>query len=410
MHPGHEKVHLGLELKLFPEVKTGLFIRRRNRFVVECVVDNKVIQAYLPNSGRLWELLLPGRTMYLAKNASSERKHQYTAVGVEREDTLILLHTRLANTVVQWLIERGKIPSLAGFGIVKREVTFGSSRFDFLLQKGDQQFLLEVKSCTLFGKHIAMFPDAVTLLGRRHLIELAGLSKKGMHCGVIFLVSWPNARFFLPDYHTDIDFGRTCYDLRNDLIFLPVAIGWKSDITLGSDIRMLEIPWDLIGREAKDSGSYILILHSADDLLLPVGSLGEVPFRQGYYIYAGSAKKNLMKRIQRHLKKRKKFFWHIDYLRDHADRCLALPVRSSTPLEHNLAGALGKISDWSVPGFGSSDCSCKTHLFGMHTDPLESSQFMEVLQYFRIDRLEEELFQIGENICQKFQSHENLLL
>ena len=391
MHPNHKNVHSNFELKLFPEVKKGLFVKRPNRFVVECSVDDIIVQAYLPNPGRLWELLLPGRTMYLVKNNSSKKKYRYTAVAVEREGTPILLHTHLTNAVVRYLIEHGKIPDLADFRIVKQEVTFGNSRFDFLLQKGDQQFLLEVKSCTLFGKHIAMFPDAVTTRGRKHLIELAALSKRGIQCGVSFRVSWPYADYFLPDYHTDLDFARTFYDFRNDLLFMAAAVEWKSDLTLGTNIHKLAIPWDLIGREAIDSGSYILFLHLADELLLPVGSLGEVNFKQGFYLYAGSAKKNLTKRIQRHLKKRKKFFWHIDYLRDHADRCIALPVRSSTSLEHDLAATLDKISDWSVTGFGSSDCSCKSHLFGMHTDPLESPQFMEMLQYFRIDRLEKEL-------------------
>lgn len=391
MHPDHKNVNSRPELRLSSGIKTGLFIRRINRFVVECDVDDRIVQAYLPNTGRLWELLLPGRSVYLTQNTSSKRKYQYTTVAVERNGVPILLHTRFANAAVRWLIEHRKIPSLTDVRIVRQEVTAGKNRFDFLLQKEDQQFLLEVKLCTLFDKRIAMFPDAVTLRGRKHLIELAAMSKDGTPNGVIFIVSSPYANFFLPDYHTDLDFARTFYNLRNILNFMPIAVEWKRDLTLRADIRMLEIPWDLIAREARDSGSYILILHLEDDLLLPVGSLGNVPFRRGYYLYAGSAKKNLTKRIQRHLAKRKKFFWHIDYLRDHAGRCMALPVQSSRPLEHDLAGALNRISDWSVPRFGASDCSCKTHLFGMHTNPIESPQFMEALQYFRIGRLEEEL-------------------
>ena len=391
MHQDHKNVNSDPELRLSSGIKTGLFIRRINRFVVECDVDDRIVQAYLPNTGRLWELLLPGRSVYLTQNASSKRKYQYTTVAVERKGVPILLHTHFANAAVRWLIEHRKIPGLTDVRIIRQEVTAGKSRFDFLLQKEDQQFLLDVKLCTLFDKRIAMFPDAVTLRGRKHLIELAAMSKRETPNGVIFIVSSPYTNFLLPDYHTDLDFACTFYNLRNILNFMPIAVEWERDLTLGADIRMLEIPWDLIAREARDSGSYILILHLEDDLLLPVGSLGNVPFRRGYYLYAGSAKKNLTKRIQRHLAKRKKFFWHIDYLRDHAGRCMALPVRSSRPLEHDLAGALSRISDWSVPRFGASDCSCKTHLFGMHTNPIESPQFMEALQYFRIGRLEEEL-------------------
>jgi hypothetical protein len=72
-------------------------------------------------------------------------------------------------------------------------------------------------------------------------------------------------------------------------------------------------------------------------------------------------------------KKKKKIFWHIDYLRNQADHCMALPIRSTMPLEHELAKSLNNISDWSIPGFGSSDCSCETHLFGMQNNPIYDS-------------------------------------
>ena len=76
--------------------------------------------------------------------------------------------------------------------------------FDLLLtnDKGDE-FLLEVKSCTLFSKTGAMFPDAITERGRKHLLHLKELQNEGYHTGVLFLVQWDRAQWFLPDYHTD---------------------------------------------------------------------------------------------------------------------------------------------------------------------------------------------------------------
>ena len=165
----------------------------------------------------------------------------------------------------------------------------------------------------------------------------------------------------------------------------------EKTFTLGKQVNELEIPWGVLDREALDSGSYMLILHLLEDITISVGSLGHVSFSRGFYIYVGSAKKNLTKRMERHLRKRKKFFWHIDYLRDHAEACTALPIRSHTSLEHEVAFALSKIADWSVPGFGASDCSCDTHLFAMHDNPAHSPEFIDVLQYFRIDRLGVEL-------------------
>jgi len=119
-----------------------------------------------------------------------------------------------------------------------------------------------------------------------------------------------------------------------------------------------------------------------------VGGLGKVLFRKGYYVYAGSARLNLTKRIERHLRRRKQFHWHIDYLRDRAESCRALPVRSSQDLEHDLARTLGNLADWTIPRFGSSDCTCPTHLFGFRENPIHDPQFVGMLLHFRIGLLE----------------------
>jgi sugar fermentation stimulation protein A len=109
--------------------------------------------------------------------------------------------------------------------------------------------------------------------------------------------------------------------------------------------------------------------------------------RRGYYLSVGSAARNLSQRLARHLRKRKRCRWHIDYLRECAASCVALPIRASDALEHDLAASLGGIADWSVPRFGSSDCSCGTHLFGMADNPLHAARFIDLLLYYRMDRL-----------------------
>ncbi len=84
---------------------------------------------------------------------------------------------------------------------------------------------------------------------------------------------------------------------------------------------------------------------------------------------------------------RKTFHWHIDFLRHEAEFIAGLPVRSSERLECAIAGSLGEIAGWSVRGFGSSDCGCETHLFGMSANPITSPAFIGLLQHFRMDRL-----------------------
>jgi sugar fermentation stimulation protein A len=170
-----------------------------------------------------------------------------------------------------------------------------------------------------------------------------------------------------------------------------VGVEWKQDLSLGDSVRELEIPWDLVERESHDRGSYIIILRLGRDWKLPIGGLGEVKFRKGYYLYAGSAMKDLSQRIARHRRLIKKKHWHIDHLREHAYFVAAIPIRTSGDLECSIAGELGTIANWQVPDFGSSDCSCATHLFGMHDDPLHTRPFIDRLLHFRMGRLEEEL-------------------
>jgi len=370
-------------------IREGRFLDRPNRFVVRCAVGRQICEAYLPNPGKLWELLQPGRTVYLVENLrGAGLKLPWLCVAAVRDGQPVLVHTHWTNEVVARLIDRHRIPGLEDARVVRREITVGHSRFDFLLQRGEHPTLLEVKSCTLFGRRIAMFPDAVTLRGRRHLTELAACAREGTPGMVLFLVHCAHVMFFLPDYHRDIEFARTFLALRGILEFKAVAVQWRKNMSLSDGVRELTIPWDILEREAGDCGNYILVLELAAERCIPVGGLGTVFFRKGFYLYVGSARKNLAKRIERHLRRRKKLFWHVDYLRDRAERCTAIPIRTRQPLEHEIARALGEISGWSVPGFGCSDCACETHLFGMDVNPVCSPRFISLLQHFRIDRLE----------------------
>jgi sugar fermentation stimulation protein A len=381
-----------IEQKKFTNIHRAFFLSRPNRFIVECLLNNKKIRAYLPNPGRLWELLLPGTIVYLEKTVSvPEKKTVHACVAVEKDRAPVMLHTHHTNTVAHELIEQGRIPGLEGYKIVRPEVPFKNSRFDFLLEKKGKQLVLEVKSCTLLGKEIAMFPDAVTTRGKKHLDELAFLSRRGTKGGILFLVHWYFAHYFMPEFHTDLGFSRSLYENRNNIFIKAMSVQWGKNLTVGNSTRELEIPWKLVGEEARDRGCYIVILKMKKNRKLPVGERGEIQFKKGYYLYVGSARKNLAQRINRHRRLRKKLFWHIDYLREQADFITALPIRTQDQLECEIANALRGISDWSIDGFGASDCSCRTHLFGMKENPTTSPQFIHILLYFRIDRLNKQL-------------------
>jgi sugar fermentation stimulation protein A len=373
------------------KVLKAVFIERPNRFIVRCIADKfGQVDAYLPNPGRLWELLLPRALLYLYPTMnpdrafSSPRKTRFTVLAVQREESSVFLHTHITNKVARSLIETGAIPSLKGAEVIGQEVARGRSRFDFLLRHNGKDLYLEVKSCTLFGNGVAMFPDAVTQRGRRHLLELAHMGSAGIGSGVLFLVHYPRVRWFMPDFHTDFAFSTAFLEAKDHLMILPVAIEWNPDLTIGPEVKSLEIRWGYLQKEMQDRGSYLLILRIDNGMTLDIGRLGRFTFHKGYYVYVGSAMRNLGARIRRHLKKTKKQHWHIDYLTAHANKFIPLPIRSSQRDECEIARALSSFMQLGPPGFGSSDCHCQTHLFFSESNPLHTRAFHDVLQSFRM--------------------------
>ena len=373
----------------FKHVIRARFLKRPNRFLVQCQWRGRILSVYLPNPGRLQELLLPGCNIRLVREEkSSTRKTRYTAVAVDRDGQPIMLHTHRTNDVARYLLQEGKIPGLEQARMVRSEIRVGRSRFDFLLEEGNKDILLEVKSCTLVGERVAMFPDAVTERGARHLRELAMISEEGLRAVFLLIVHWPFAKTFMPDFHTDLNFSRTLLNVRDRVEVIPVSVRWEEDLSLSPDVSLLNVPWDAIEEEAKDRGSYLLILNLKRDRKIDVGKLGRVVFRKGFYIYVGSAMANLTQRMSRHRHLRKRHHWHIDELRAVAQFHSVLAIRSSERIECQVAKAMSEMAEWSVPRFGSTDCSCDSHLFGMSADPLHSGNFHKLLQHFRMDRFQ----------------------
>ena len=233
-----------------------------------------------------------------------------------------------------------------------------------------------------------MFPDAVTSRGKRHVEELTDPAKKGMSGAVLFFVHSPKAQVFLPEYHTDLEFSRALYAAKDWISIFPIAVQWNHDYSIDlKKVKLLKLPWRIVKKEAHDRGSYLFLLKLRKKVFIRVEGLGDVSFRKGYYIYVGSARKNLSKRLERHKRQRKNTFWHIDYLRGTADVHTLLPILSEDDLECPVAHSIRDFADWEIPCFGSSDCTCPSHLFGTENDPLANPQFHKILQYFRMERL-----------------------
>ncbi len=194
----------------YRQVVPARFWERPNRFVAHVEVEGRREVVHVKNTGRCRELLLPGTRVYLAPSENPLRKTRYDLVSLEkprpgRAPLMVNLDSQAPNQVAaEWLPVSGLFGAGACF---RREVSWGASRFDFQIQEGESTTFLEVKGVTLEEDGVAMFPDAPTLRGAKHLRELADLRRGGHGACVLFVVQMEGMAEVRPHDRRDPAFG-----------------------------------------------------------------------------------------------------------------------------------------------------------------------------------------------------------
>lgn len=186
----------------------GRFEQRVNRFRVTVTADGHSVDAHLPNSGRLRELLTPGRPCWLDPRNSPGRKTDYDLKLVEYGDALVSVDARLPNPLFAEALEQGRLDPFRAYQEFDREVSLGRSRLDFRLMRPGGILWVETKSVTLVEEGVALFPDAPTARGTRHVEELTRVVSEGARAAIVFIVQRPDARRFTPHDGADPLFGR----------------------------------------------------------------------------------------------------------------------------------------------------------------------------------------------------------
>ncbi len=195
-------------VRLPPHLVSGNLIQRVNRFVVAVEVGGEVVHAHLANSGRLHELMFPGAPVLLTPRPRVGRKTGLDLALVYVDGVWVSADARLPNRLVMEAVEEGRLGALAGLRVVRREPIFGGARLDLLLGGPQGQVLVEAKSVTLVEGGMALFPDAPTLRGRRHLQALMEALRQGLGAAVIFVVQREDAQAFSPHHGADPAFAR----------------------------------------------------------------------------------------------------------------------------------------------------------------------------------------------------------
>ena len=195
-------------MKLHPHLEEGFFISRLNRFAALVEVAGREEMVHVANSGRLRELFEPGRRMLLAPAPGEHRKTRYDLALVDLGHTLVSADARLPNGLVAEALGRRALAPFSEFPEVRREVTFGESRLDLMLEGATGRCYLETKSVTLVEDDgMALFPDAPTTRGVKHLNTLIQVAAEGHRAGVIFVVQRSDASCLCPHDSSDPEFG-----------------------------------------------------------------------------------------------------------------------------------------------------------------------------------------------------------
>jgi sugar fermentation stimulation protein A len=186
----------------------AVFVARPNRFVVVATVGGRPVRAASRDPGRLVELLRPGARLLLAPARSgAARRTAYTLVLVRHGTRWVSLVPALANEVLVSALTRDRVPGLRGAKVLAREVRHGRSRFDFLLLHRGRRLLVEVKSATLVEDGVALFPDAPTVRGARHVRELTDRVRRGGRAAIVFVVQRDDAGALRPHVVNDPEFA-----------------------------------------------------------------------------------------------------------------------------------------------------------------------------------------------------------
>ena len=192
-------------MKLYHDLTQCSFLCRVNRFIARCLVDGAETTVHVKNTGRLQELLVPGALCWLERSANPARKTLYDLVAVEKDGRIVNIDSQAPNLIArEWVLSGG----LGDVTDVRSEIAWGDSRFDLSCMQGNTRCLIEVKGVTLFSEAgAAIFPDAPTARGTKHLRGLIEARRAGMESSLIFVIMKEDAACLMPNDVTDPDFS-----------------------------------------------------------------------------------------------------------------------------------------------------------------------------------------------------------
>ena len=193
----------------YDNIIKAVFLKRPNRFIAEVDINGHRETVHVKNTGRCKELLVPGCEMWLTAPGTPGRKTKYDLIAVRKNTGLLFnIDSQAPNKVVkEWL-------SAQNYDTVTPEYTYGDSRIDFYMERGEQKYLMEVKGCTLEVDGIGYFPDAPTERGVKHIRELIKAKNAGYHAILAFVIQMDGVTEVRANVSTHPEFGEALDEAR----------------------------------------------------------------------------------------------------------------------------------------------------------------------------------------------------
>lgn len=207
----------------YREIVEGIFIDRPNRFIAHVDIEGVVNTVHVKNTGRCKELLIPKTPVRLEVSDNPNRKTLYDLVAVyKKKFGWINMDSQAPNKVVkEWLETKD-------YDYIKPEYKYGDSRIDFYMRKENQEYLMEVKGCTLEIDGIGYFPDAPTTRGIKHLRELIKAKRAGYECAIAFVIQMEGINEVRPNIDTHPEFGVALQEAKEagvKILYLTCKVG-----------------------------------------------------------------------------------------------------------------------------------------------------------------------------------------
>lgn len=224
----------------YPSVKTAKFIRRPNRFIAHVIADDHEEIVHVKNTGRCREILQEGTVVLLEETKNPKRKTRYSIIAAYKGDVLINIDSLVPNMVVYQGIKEGKIEEIHDVTKLSKEMVYGNSRFDLYFEANEQRGFIEVKGVTLETEGIAMFPDAPTQRGCKHVYEMIKAVEEGYAGFIFFLIQMKGVKYFTPFELRDPEFAKALKLAREKGVKILAydSMVYEDEITIGAPVKV----------------------------------------------------------------------------------------------------------------------------------------------------------------------------